>query len=399
MAEEAVQAFNHALAVLRELDSALQHVGPADIGEVVRTIQACCNTIEEVRRRVAVVATDAGVWAAEGYRTAAAWIARCSNIPKYTARQVCQQAEDLAAMPEARTAALEGRLDQTRIRRLTACRRTAPSDYTLDVDASFVELAPDLASFMRATWRWLEAARPAPEAAPAASSRMSVVPAPDGGRLAELRLQADDAAIVDAALGQHIGRLLKARRDGDLSLQELDLDAIRAQALVDLCDGDLRRGSGNRRAPDRHRIALTMQVDDHGNIVPVGHMPAASTCDAELFRLVIGAKGEVLDIGRTSRTWTQPQAAAIIRRDRCCRFPRCDAPPAQCDIHHCQPWENGGPTAITNGALLCRWHHTFVHQHGWRVELDAHQQAHIYKPDGTEHVLDQPATRCATKAA
>jgi predicted restriction endonuclease len=56
-------------------------------------------------------------------------------------------------------------------------------------------------------------------------------------------------------------------------------------------------------------------------------------------------------------------------------------------VHHCTPWEQGGPTAITNGALLCRSHHTFVHQHRWTITLDQHQQPVTRRPDGTEHTV------------
>ena len=49
-------------------------------------------------------------------------------------------------------------------------------------------------------------------------------------------------------------------------------------------------------------------------------------------------------------------AGAIRLRDQRCRFPRCYRPPGWCDTHHCIHWENGGPTSVTNGILLCRWH-------------------------------------------
>jgi hypothetical protein len=100
-------------------------------------------------------------------------------------------------------------------------------------------------------------------------------------------------------------------------------------------------------------------------------------------RLVLGAKGEVLDIGRDSRTWPDPIANAIRTRDRHCTFPGCDRPASWTDIH--QPWETGGETNITNGTLLCRWHHTYIHTNKWTVELDPHQKPIFHRPCGTVH--------------
>ena len=36
-------------------------------------------------------------------------------------------------------------------------------------------------------------------------------------------------------------------------------------------------------------------------------------------------------------------------------------PPTWCDAHHVLPWQHGGDTCVSNGALLCPRHHTTVH--------------------------------------
>ncbi|HKX76094.1 MAG TPA: HNH endonuclease signature motif containing protein [Acidimicrobiia bacterium] len=51
----------------------------------------------------------------------------------------------------------------------------------------------------------------------------------------------------------------------------------------------------------------------------------------------------------------------MIARDRHCQHPGCDRPARWCDIHHIIPWAEGGPTALWNLTLLCRYHHRRVH--------------------------------------
>ncbi|MEP7192123.1 MAG: hypothetical protein ABI903_04590 [Actinomycetota bacterium] len=34
-------------------------------------------------------------------------------------------------------------------------------------------------------------------------------------------------------------------------------------------------------------------------------------------------------------------------------------------------WVDGGPTALTNAALLCGRHHTIAHQRGWTATATA----------------------------
>jgi hypothetical protein len=56
---------------------------------------------------------------------------------------------------------------------------------------------------------------------------------------------------------------------------------------------------------------------------------------------------------------------AVVERDRGCRFPACDRRPEWCDVDHILPWEDNGPTAVSNGLLLCRHHHRAKRRDGW----------------------------------
>jgi hypothetical protein len=88
---------------------------------------------------------------------------------------------------------------------------------------------------------------------------------------------------------------------------------------------------------------------------------ARIACGADLTPVLLDGLDQPLDVGRTHRDFTPRQRTAIIERDRHCTWPGCTAPAPWCDAHHLQHWQHGGPTDLTNAALLCQRHHTHAH--------------------------------------
>jgi hypothetical protein len=106
---------------------------------------------------------------------------------------------------------------------------------------------------------------------------------------------------------------------------------------------------------------------------------ARLACDAVLTRAVLTATGKVLDIGRSSRTWTAAQHRAAEITFGGCAFPvgdgrMCGRPFAWTDLHHVTWWRHGGRTDQCNGVPLCRHHHTVVHHGGWELLYDHERQ-------------------------
>ena len=93
-----------------------------------------------------------------------------------------------------------------------------------------------------------------------------------------------------------------------------------------------------------------------------------------------GPAGEVLDVGRRTRTISPALRRALAARDRHCRFPGC--PARRCDAHHVEHWAHGGATALDNLVLLCRRHHRAVHEGGFRVAFGAAGDVRFVRPDG-----------------
>jgi hypothetical protein len=155
----------------------------------------------------------------------------------------------------------------------------------------------------------------------------------------------------------------------------------RADALVLLCErargGDLpsSRPIGGVETVVSHDVLAGRPLTNldllQCEIAGFGPIPRVTAerlvCDCAIARLVINAEGEILDLGRRTRTIPRRLRRAIVLRDQHCQFPGCRAPAAWCDVHHLLSWLLGGETNLENCALLCRRHHVAVHEGGWKL--------------------------------
>jgi hypothetical protein len=103
------------------------------------------------------------------------------------------------------------------------------------------------------------------------------------------------------------------------------------------------------------------------------HLPASTArrmaCDAKIIPAVLGGQSQPLDIGRAARTIPGPLRRAVALRDGGCTFPTCDIPPQWCVVHHLVFWADGGPTTLSNSALVCPAHHNTAHHTNWQVRI------------------------------
>jgi hypothetical protein len=185
-----------------------------------------------------------------------------------------------------------------------------------------------------------------------------------------LLLDEEGAAVLDAAVDA------LAKPEPDAQTHEPDPRtpaARRADALVELV---ARAVSAPEGVPRQAKTSLTVTIGLEvlsarcrgAGLTAVGEMLTAGSvrrlaCDAQVIPMVLGADGEILDQGQAVRLFTPAQIRHLWMRDRRCTFPGCSKPAAWADAHHLIHWADGGPTDISNAALLCRAHHTVVHQH------------------------------------
>jgi len=152
-----------------------------------------------------------------------------------------------------------------------------------------------------------------------------------------------------------------------------------ADALVELADRSMRTGDLPSQGGERPTLVLTMPYADLADQVGTAvldtgeHLPASTVrrmaCDARVVPAVLGGESQPLDLGRAARTVSGPLRRAVALRDGGCTFPTCSIPPQWCDVHHPVHWADGGPTTLSNSALVCPAHHDTAHHTDWQVRI------------------------------
>jgi 5-methylcytosine-specific restriction endonuclease McrA len=103
-------------------------------------------------------------------------------------------------------------------------------------------------------------------------------------------------------------------------------------------------------------------------------------CDASRVVMRHDPDGRVVEVDARTRTIPPALRRALQHRDRGCRFPGCGLPVGQ--GHHIRHWAHGGPTTLSNLALLCRRHHRAVHEEGFGVKRLSDGTLEFRRPNG-----------------
>jgi len=111
-------------------------------------------------------------------------------------------------------------------------------------------------------------------------------------------------------------------------------------------------------------------------------------CDS-IVECAVYDHARTLGVGRRTRLipgWLRRQ---LWHRDGGCRFPGCGRK-TWVHGHHIQHWADGGPTDLDNLILLCGYHHRFLHEHRWGIELNPDRTPVFTRPDGREYPPERP---------
>ncbi len=159
----------------------------------------------------------------------------------------------------------------------------------------------------------------------------------------------------------------------------------RGDGLAELCRQRLDTADLPMVGGQRPHLVVTVPLAEletrarHGMLDHGGPLTPAQlrmlACEACVIPVVLDGNGQPLDIGRVSRVVPRHLRRAVAARDRGCAFPGCACPPSRCDAlnlaasHHIIEWQHGGPTAIDNLVMLCRFHHRLIHGSDWAVTM------------------------------
>jgi len=165
-----------------------------------------------------------------------------------------------------------------------------------------------------------------------------------------------------------------------------------ADAIALVAETALHRGIDPGNAGDRYQVVVHVDApvladsDAPGQSVldDDTHVSAETSrrlaCDASRVVMRHDAQGHVVEIGARTRTIPPALRRALDYRDRGCRFPGCGVRFGQ--GHHIRHWAHGGPTTLSNLALLCRRHHRAVHEEGYEVDRQPDGTLSFRRPDG-----------------
>ncbi len=105
------------------------------------------------------------------------------------------------------------------------------------------------------------------------------------------------------------------------------------------------------------------------------------SCDASVVKLVEDTSGAAISVGRKTRTIPGTMKRALLRRDRTCRFPGCRTR-VFLEGHHIEHWADGGETKLSNLISCCDYHHRFVHEYRYRIELTPEDDVVVFDDAG-----------------
>ena len=325
-----------------------------------------------------------------GFLSCAHWLSWRTSIDMGAAREKVRVARAMPELPLLSGALQRGEISYAKVRALTRIATAANEERLLAM--AYHGTAAQVERLVRA-WRRCDRLE---EGRKHLSRSVSTYVDEDGMVVLRARLTPEQGAVVQQSLEAASERLYQQSREAaapDNIEEEVTSGQRRADALALVAECALRADLDRGSAGDRYQVVL--HVDAHaadptqsqsvleladGGIGVSAETSRRLSCDASAVVMREGADGSVLDVGRKTRTIPSAIRRALTARDSRCVFPGCTA--RRCDAHHLVHWAEGGPTALDNLVLLCRRHHTIVHEQRFAVERTATGEVAFHRPDG-----------------
>ena len=337
-----------------------------------------------------------GGWT-NGFRSCAHWLAWRVGMDLGAARERVRVARALGALPRLADALACGELSYAKVRALT--RGATPETEERLLAVGKAGTACHVERIVRG-WRRVDALAEARESARRHTSRaLHVYEDDDGMVVIRGRLTPEAGAVLMQALAAARETLYQRGRGtnatdgpGDVSAETLSMAQQQADALALLAETALHHDLDPGAPGERYQVvvhvdaAVLADPEAPGQSVLEGgtHVSAETSrrlaCDASRVVMRHDPDGRIVEVGARTRTISPALRRALHHRDRGCRFPGCGLPFGQ--GHHLRHWAQGGPTTLSNLAMLCRRHHRTVHEEGYQVERQLDGELRFRRPDG-----------------
>ncbi len=313
-----------------------------------------------------------------GFLSCAHWLHWRTGIDLGAAREKVRVAKALPALPRISMAMQHGQVSYAKVRALT--RVATPENERSLLDLALAGNCAHVERFVRA-WRHVDRVQEGRDTEVRHLRRqLSTWVDDDGMVVIRGRLTPEVGAVVQRALDAAVDRLFREAAHaptGAAMAEELTPTQRRADALALLAESAMAAHFDGGTAGDGYHVVLHVStVDpaidpqasaaevasdafdgalevDHGAVYVSTETSQRLSCDASLVQMRHDAEGEVLDVGRKTRTIPPSIRRALAARDNGCRFPGCTS--RRCDAHHIEhstptrtpraPGTPAGPTA------------------------------------------------------
>jgi len=342
---------------------------------------------------------EKGYWAQQGLFSCAHWLNLKCGIGMNAAREKLRVAHALAELPKISERFNKGQLSFSKVRAITRIADANNEDYLLMIaDHGTAHHVEKLVSKYRTAKRLQDVDI---VLAQYNNREMTHYYDHDGCLVIKARLPAEQGALIVKALEMAMdiqfqdkdvypkGTSTAVTAETESETEPAPVAARRADALTEIAETYMNNNESSGSTADRYQVvvhvtAVTSSIEDGPGVSPETSRRIA--CDSSVVCIKEAKNGELLSIGRRSRSIPPPMRRALRARDKGCRFPGCTHT-RFVDGHHIKHWADGGDTSLDNLVLLCRHHHHLVHEGGFACRKD--KNGGVVFKDQREQPLDQ----------
>src|SRR5438094_4659754 len=332
-----------------------------------------------------------------GFRSCAHWLNWRVGLDMGAARERVRVARATGTLPRLAQALAKGELSYAKVRALT--RVATPETEARLLAVGRAGTADHVERIVRG-WRRMDRKAEIAEAKQQHVHRaLHVYQDEDGMVVVRGRLAPEVGAVLIKALAaarEALDQQARATRaEIGLVIDSVEtppMEQQQADALGLLAETALHHGIDPGAPGERYQVVVHVDApvladpDQPGQaVLEDGGRVSAETsqrlaCDASRVVMQHGLDGRVVEVSARTRTIPPALRRALHHRDRGCRFPGCGVRFGQ--GHHIRHWAQGGPTTLSNLAMLCRRHHRAVHEEGYEVDRQPNGELRFRRPDG-----------------